>query len=57
MNENKLKENWDTLISIVENFFSGERKEKLLKMYKHFEERMLFTPASGTARAPGRASP
>jgi hypothetical protein len=49
MNENKLKENWDTLLSLVENFFSGDRKEKLLKMYKHFEERMMFAPASGTA--------
>tara|TARA_Y100001973_G_C5183840_1_gene326565 strand:+ start:774 stop:1514 length:741 start_codon:yes stop_codon:yes gene_type:complete len=49
MNEIKLKENWDTLISKIESFFSGERKEKLLKMYKHFEERMMFAPASGTA--------
>ena len=49
LNELQLKENWDTLIALVENFFSGERKEKLLKMYKHFEERMMFAPASGTA--------
>ena len=49
LNETQLKENWDKLIALVENFFSGERREKLLTMYKHFEERMMFAPASGTA--------
>ena len=49
LNETQLKENWDKLIKLVSDVFSGERKEKLLKMYNHFEERMMFTPASGTA--------
>lgn len=49
LNETQLKENWDKLINLVSETFSDERKEKLLKMYKHFEERMMFAPASGTA--------
>ena len=49
LNEIQLKENWDKLINIVSEIFSGDRKEKLLTMYKHFEERMMFAPASGTA--------
>ena len=49
LNETQLKENWDNLINIVSEVFSGDRKDKLLKMYKHFEERMMFAPASGTA--------
>ena len=49
LNETQLKENWDKLINIVSEIFSDDRKEKLLKMYKHFEERMMFAPASGTA--------
>ena len=49
LNETQLKENWDKLISLVSEVFSDDRKEKLLKMYKHFEDRMMFAPASGTA--------
>ena len=49
LNELQLKENWDKLISLVTETFSGERQTKLLEMYKHFEERMMFAPASGTA--------
>jgi hypothetical protein len=43
----QIKENWEKLIQLIENTFEGERKEKLLKMYKHFEDRMMFAPASG----------
>ena len=46
LNETQLKENWDKLINLVSETFSGERKEKLLKMYNHFEDRMMFTPGS-----------
>ena len=49
LNETQLKENWDKLINLVSEIFSGERKEKLLKMYNYFEDRMMFTPGSGTA--------
>ena len=43
----QIKDNWDKMISIVEETFDGERKEKLLKMYEHFENRMSDAPASG----------
>ena len=49
LNETQLKENWDKLINLVSETFSGDRKEKLLKMYNYFEDRMMFTPGSGTA--------
>jgi hypothetical protein len=43
----QLQENWDKLIQLIEDTFEGERKEKLLKMYEHFKDRMMFAPASG----------
>ena len=49
LNETQLKENWDKLINLVSETFSGERKDKLVNMYNHFEDRMMFTPGSGTA--------
>jgi len=39
--------NWNELIKIINTTFSGERKEKILKLHEHFENRMPFTPASG----------
>ena len=32
----QIKTNWDKLVSIIEDTFEGERKEKLLEMYKYF---------------------
>ena len=43
----QIQSNWDKLISIIEDTFSGERKQKLLKMYDHFQDRMILAPASG----------
>ena len=45
----QLKHNWDKLISIINETFSGERKENVLKMHEYFEDRMILAPASGTA--------
>ena len=42
----KIEENWESLIQLIEDNFEGERKEKLLEMYSHFKERMMFAPAS-----------
>jgi hypothetical protein len=39
--------NWKALIDLIEDTFEGERKENLLKMYNHFQERMMMAPASG----------
>ena len=43
----QVQENWDKLIQMINDNFSGERLEKLLKMYDYFEERMCLAPASG----------
>ena len=45
--EKQIIDNWDKLIQLIEDTFEGERKEKLLEMYKHFEDRMCLAPASG----------
>jgi hypothetical protein len=42
----QIQENWDKLIQLIEENFEGERKEKLLEMYSHFKDRMMFAPAS-----------
>ena len=44
----QIKTNWDKLIQLIEDSFEGERKEKLLEMYEHFKDRMMFAPASST---------
>ena len=43
----KIVENWNALIQLIEDTFDGERKDKLLDMYKFFEYRMSVAPASG----------
>ena len=47
MKAEQLQENWDKLIFIIEDTFSGERKTNLIKFYETFKERMMFAPASG----------
>jgi len=47
LTENQLLDNWNKLLQLVEDTFEGERKEKLLEMYKFFEDRMIVAPASG----------
>ena len=42
----QIEMNWQKLIDTIEGFISDDRKENLLKMYKDFEERMMFAPAS-----------
>ena len=43
----ELKQNWDKLISIINNTFEGEKRDNLLKMYDYFQDRMMLAPASG----------
>ena len=43
----QLQENWDKLISLIENTFDGEKKTNLLEMYNYFKDRMIIAPASG----------
>ena len=47
LTDEKIVENWNNLITIIGDSFSGERRERLLEMYNYFEERMLIAPASG----------
>ena len=49
LTEKQIIENWESLMKLIEDTFEGERKEKLLEMYKHFENRMVTAPASGKA--------
>ena len=44
----QIQDNWNELIKLIEDTFDGERIDKLLEMYKHFEDRMCVAPASGT---------
>jgi len=46
LTEKELLENYKKFVSIIENNFSGERKECLLKLVNHFEERLILSPAS-----------
>ena len=49
LTEKQILDNWNKLIKLIEDTFEGERKEKLLEMYKYFENRMVTAPASGKA--------
>jgi hypothetical protein len=42
----QIKENWDNLLNFIEDNFTGERQEGLLKMYHYFEDRIALMPAS-----------
>jgi hypothetical protein len=47
MTAEKILENWNKLMKIIEDNFSGTLKENILKLHKHFEERIIEAPASG----------
>ena len=49
LTEKQIVDNWNKLMKLIEDTFEGERKEKLLKMYEYFENRMSIAPASGKA--------
>jgi len=49
LTEKQILDNWNKLMKLIEDTFEGERKEKLLEMYKYFENRMVTAPASGKA--------
>jgi len=42
----KLQENFDLLINVIETEFSGERKDKLLELYSDWGVRIATAPAS-----------
>ncbi len=46
LNEKQIIENWNDLLGRIDHQFKGDRKDRLIEMYKHFEDRMMFAPAS-----------
>jgi len=49
LNEQQIQDNWKELRGIINETFSGDRLDKLNKMYDYFETRMCMAPASGKA--------
>ena len=49
LNEQQITDNWKELRGVINDTFSGDRLEKLNKMYDYFETRMCMAPASGRA--------
>ena len=41
LNEQQIQDNWIELRGIINDTFSGERLDKLNKMYDDFEDRMV----------------
>jgi len=42
-----IDDNWKKLMSIVDNYFEGEQYDNIMKLHKHFEDRIKTAPASG----------
>ena len=42
----ELVANYEKFRKLINNTFEGDRLESLNKMYDHFEERIIYTPAS-----------
>ena len=42
LNEQQIQDNWIELRGIINDTFSGERLDKLNKMYDYFEDRMVM---------------
>jgi hypothetical protein len=42
----QIQENWENLISIIENNISSPRKEKLIEFYTKYQDRLILMPAS-----------
>ena len=53
LTEQQILDNWNKLIQLIKDTFPedypNDRREKLLKMYHYFEDRMSVAPASGKA--------
>ena len=47
LTEQQLLDNYTRLLNVVEENITGDRKEKILEMYKFFEDRIVVAPASG----------
>jgi len=45
----ELQDNYKKFLSFIDEYVTGDRKEKLKKLYQDHEERIMMMPASGTA--------
>ena len=45
----ELQENYKTFLMYIDDYITGDRKEKLKQLYLDHEERIMMMPASGTA--------
>lgn len=45
----RISENWNTHLKIIDRFIQSPRKEKVLEFFKKLEERLALAPASGKA--------
>lgn len=48
LNAIEMGDNWNKLVAIIDETFTGERHEKITKLHEHFKDRMIMAPASGT---------
>ena len=46
LSSEQILERWNILMKIIEQNFKDKQKENILKLYKHFEDRMIDAPAS-----------
>ena len=42
----QISENWNTLLSTIDQYISSPRKEKLTDFYNKYEERLTLMPAA-----------
>ena len=49
LTEQQILDNWNNLMQLINDTFTGDRRDNLLNMYKYFEDRMSVAPASGKA--------
>ena len=47
LTEEQLLANWNSLINVIKDNFTGDRKEKLLELYNKLQPEMMMAPASG----------
>ena len=43
----QIVQNWEKLLQVIEQYFTGDRKTNLMRLYTQFEDRMSVCPASG----------
>lgn len=47
LTEQQLLDNWNLLIAEIEESITGDRKNKLIDLYKNLQDNMMYAPASG----------